>query len=101
MLNKLKPKVKKKKAKVKVKKKPPKKEEEETVAPSVIEAHQKLKERQAIEGDIQVALTVAQSNNVDLEGKGYDDKTLANQPIEQLKKSLTNLEELVDESVPF
>lgn len=96
-----KPKVKKKKAKVKVKKKAPKKEEEETVAPSVIEAHQKLKERQAIEGDIQVALTVAQSNNVDLEGKGYDDKTLANQPIEQLKKSLTNLEELVDESVPF
>jgi len=103
---KAKAKVKKKKTKVKVKKKVDKildstVQEEETVAPSVIQAHKNLNERKGIEADIQAALTVAQANNVDLEGKGYDDKTLANQPIEQLRKSLTNLEELVDESVPF
>ena len=95
---KAKPKV---KAKVKVKKKAPKKEEEEKVPDSFVKASDNIKERKAVESDIQIALTVAQSNNVDLEGKGYDDKTLAQQTTDELKKSLTNLEELVDESVPF
>jgi len=96
---KAKPKV---KVKAKVKKKAPKKEEEEEKVPdSFVKASDNIKERKAVESDIQIALTVAQSNNVDLEGKGYDDKTLAQQTTAELKKSLTNLEELVDESVPF
>ena len=97
-----KPKVKKKKAKVKVKKRSPKKEkEEEKVPDSFVKASDNIKERKAVESNIQVALTVAHGNNVDLEGKGYDDKTLAQQTTAELKQTLTKLEELVDESIPF
>ena len=88
-------KVKKKKAKVKVKK------SEEKIEPGIEEAHKKLLERKRVEENLQVALTVAQSNNVDLKGKGYDDTSLANMKLDELKKALNKLEELVDESVPF
>ena len=87
-----------KKPKIKVKKK---KKEEAKAEPAMEEAQKNLLERKSVEENIQVALTVAAANNIDLKGKGYDDVSLANMKIEQLKKALNELEEIVDESVPF
>ena len=86
-----------KKPKIKVKKK----KEEAKAEPAMEEAQKNLLERKSVEENIQVALTVAAANNIDLKGKGYDDVSLANMKIEQLKKALNELEEIVDESVPF
>ena len=89
-----------KKPRVKVKKKVAKKDEA-PAEPAMEEAQKNLLERKSVEENIQVALTVAQANSVDLEGKGYDDVSLANMKIGNLKKALSELEEIVDESVPF
>ena len=97
-----KPKKKKRKIKVKSKKKDkPKETEEEEATPAMAKAHKNLLERKDIEERIQVGLTVANSNNVDLTDKGYDDESLSNMRIDDLKQALTKLEEMVDESVPF
>jgi len=89
-----------KKPRVKVKKKAAKKAEA-PAEPAMEEAQKNLLERKSVEENIQVALTVAQANSIDLAGKGYDDVSLANMKIGKLKKALSELEEIVDESVPF
>ena len=55
-----------------------------------------------VEGCIDVALTVCHGNGVDpAEMKEYDDESRSKMTIGQLKETLTKLEELADESVPF
>ena len=96
------PKKAKPKTKVKIKKKAGPKKEEEKVPDSFVKAAENLKERKVVEGCIDVALTVCHGNGVDpAEMKEYDDESRSKMTIGQLKETLTKLEELADESVPF
>ena len=97
----------KKKVKVKAKKKVDKildstVQEEEKVPDSFVTAHDNLKERKRLEKELDSLLTIAHGNGVDSESmQGYDDKSIANMTVEQLRKSVDELEALTDESVPF